>query len=57
VTESSADGAGPAATARRRTAAGDPGTLIERARAGDPRALARLVSLVENRSPELRAVM
>ena len=57
VTESSADGAGPAATARRRTAAGDPGTLIERARAGDPRSLARLVSLVENRSPELRAVM
>jgi LAO/AO transport system kinase len=57
VTESSADGAGPAATTRRRTAAGDPGTLIERARAGDPRALARLVSLVENRSPELRAVM
>ena len=55
--ESPADGAGPAATARRRTAAGDPGTLIERARAGDPRALARLVSLVENRSPELRAVM
>ena len=31
--------------------------MIERARAGDPRALARLVSLVENRSPELRAVM
>jgi LAO/AO transport system kinase len=57
VAESPADGAGPAATARRRTAAGDPGTLIERARAGDPRALARLVSLVENRSPELRAVM
>jgi LAO/AO transport system kinase len=50
------DGAGPATT-RRRPAAGDPGTLIERARAGDPRALARLVSLVENRSPELRAVM
>jgi LAO/AO transport system kinase len=47
----------PAAGARRRPAAGDPGTLIERARAGDPRALARLVSLVENRSPELRAVM
>ncbi len=41
----------------RRRAAGDPGTLIDRARAGDPRALARLVSLVENRSPELRAVM
>ncbi|HEX6856276.1 MAG TPA: methylmalonyl Co-A mutase-associated GTPase MeaB [Streptosporangiaceae bacterium] len=31
--------------------------MIERARAGDPRALARLVSLVENRSAELRAVM
>jgi GTPase len=57
VPESSVDGAGPAATRRRRPAAGDPGTLIERARAGDPRALARLVSLVENRSPELRAVM
>ena len=57
MADSPADGAGPAATARRRTAAGDPGTLIERARAGDPRALARLVSLVENRSPELRAVM
>jgi LAO/AO transport system ATPase len=37
--------------------AGDPGTLIERARAGDARSLARLVSLVENRAPELRAVM
>jgi LAO/AO transport system kinase len=57
VPESSAAGAGPAVSARRRGAAGDPGTLIERARAGDPRALARLVSLVENRSPELRAVM
>jgi len=56
VPESSAAGAGPGATGRRR-AAGDPGTLIDRARAGDPRALARLVSLVENRSPELRAVM
>ena len=55
--ESSGPGAGPAATRRRRAAAGDPGTLIDRARAGDPRALARLVSLVENRSPELRAVM
>ena len=31
--------------------------MIERARAGDPRALARLVSLVENRSAELRTVM
>ena len=42
---------------RRRPAAQDPGALIDRARSGDPRALARLVSLVENRSPELRAVM
>jgi LAO/AO transport system ATPase len=57
VPESPVHGAGPAATGRRRAAAGDPGTLIDRARAGDPRALARLVSLVENRSPELRAVM
>jgi LAO/AO transport system ATPase len=56
VAESPGAGAG-AAPARRRPAAGDPGTLIERARAGDPRSLARLVSLVENRSPELRAVM
>jgi LAO/AO transport system kinase len=29
---------------------------IEKARAGDPRALARLISLVENAAPELRAV-
>jgi GTPase len=57
VAESTGAGAGAAASARRRPAAGDPGTLIERARAGDPRSLARLVSLVENRSPELRAVM
>ena len=42
---------------RRRPAARDSGALIDRARSGDPRALARLVSLVENRSPELRAVM
>jgi len=42
---------------RGRPAARDPGALIDRARSGDPRALARLVSLVENRSPELRAVM
>lgn len=32
-------------------------SLIERARAGDARALARLVSLAENGSPELRQVM
>lgn len=31
--------------------------LVERARAGDPRAVARLISLVENDAPELRAVM
>ncbi|HCU94977.1 MAG TPA: methylmalonyl Co-A mutase-associated GTPase MeaB, partial [Actinobacteria bacterium] len=30
---------------------------IERARAGDARALARLVSLVENGAPELRTLM
>jgi LAO/AO transport system kinase len=35
----------------------DPAALVARARDGDARALARLVSLVENRSPELRAVM
>jgi Mrp family chromosome partitioning ATPase len=29
---------------------------IEKAKAGDPRALARLISLVENAAPELRAV-
>jgi LAO/AO transport system kinase len=33
------------------------GGAIERARAGDARALARLLSLVENGSPELRLVM
>ncbi|MEP7024786.1 MAG: methylmalonyl Co-A mutase-associated GTPase MeaB [Actinomycetota bacterium] len=40
---------------RRRDA--DPEALIASARGGDARALGRLVSLVENRSPELRAVM
>lgn len=35
----------------------DPEALITAARAGDPRALARLVSLVENASGELRQVM
>ncbi|MDR0342940.1 MAG: methylmalonyl Co-A mutase-associated GTPase MeaB [Nocardiopsaceae bacterium] len=34
-----------------------PGDAVERARAGDPRALARLVSLVEDGAPELRAIM
>ena len=45
-----------AATPRRR-AVSDPQTLIAAARAGHPRALAQLVSLVENESAELRAVM
>ena len=31
--------------------------LVERARKGEPRAVARLITLVENASPELRAVM
>ncbi len=49
-------------TARRagQTAAAGPADvaqLIERARAGDARALARLISGVENGSPELRAIM
>ena len=35
----------------------DPLDALERARDGDPRALARLVSLVENGSPALRPVM
>jgi LAO/AO transport system kinase len=35
----------------------DPAGLVEAARRGDHRALARLVSLVENRSPQLRQVM
>jgi LAO/AO transport system kinase len=35
----------------------DPGALVTAARAGDPRALARLVSLVEDDSPLLRPVI
>ncbi len=35
----------------------DPERLVVTARDGDPRALARLVSLVENGSPRLREVM
>jgi LAO/AO transport system kinase len=35
----------------------DPEALLAAARAGDPRAIARLVSLVENASPQLREVM
>jgi len=36
--------------------AGDVAQLVERATAGDPRAVARLISLVENAAPELRQV-
>jgi LAO/AO transport system kinase len=35
----------------------DIGTLVEQAREGRPRAVARLISLVESASPELREVM
>jgi LAO/AO transport system kinase len=35
----------------------DPEALVSRARAGDPRALARLVSLIEDDSPLLRTVI
>jgi LAO/AO transport system kinase len=38
-------------------AAADPAAAIERARDGDARALGRLLSLVENGAPQLRAVM
>jgi LAO/AO transport system kinase len=49
--------AAPAARGRRPRAAAEPDALVASAQAGDARALARLISLVENRSPELRAVM
>jgi LAO/AO transport system kinase len=42
-------------TGRRST--GDVGDLVRRAREGDPRAVARLISLVEDESPLLREVM
>jgi LAO/AO transport system kinase len=42
---------------RRRRAIADPETLVAAARAGDPRALARLVSLVENESADLRRLL
>jgi LAO/AO transport system kinase len=35
----------------------EPADLVHRARDGDPRAVARLISLVENASPQLREVM
>jgi LAO/AO transport system kinase len=40
-----------------RAAGADPAAAIERARGGDARALGRLLSLVENGAPQLRAVM
>jgi LAO/AO transport system kinase len=43
-------------TARSRRAPDVPG-LVEQARAGQPRAVARLISLVEDQSPALREVM
>jgi LAO/AO transport system kinase len=59
---SAPDSASPAPAGRvggyvRRREQADPEALITAARAGDPRALARLVSLVENASGELRQVM
>jgi LAO/AO transport system kinase len=41
----------------RRRPPADPEALVKSARAGDPRSLARLISLVENSSAELRQVM
>jgi LAO/AO transport system kinase len=38
-------------------AGADPADLVAAARSGDPRALARLISLVENASPRLRDIM
>ena len=49
ATRSDPAGPGPTAADRAHEA-------IEKAKAGDPRALARLISLVENAAPELRAV-
>jgi GTPase len=59
ATASSAAGlSAPAAPGRvGRRGQADPRTLVAAARDGDTRALGRLVSLVENGSPELRQVM
>jgi LAO/AO transport system kinase len=43
--------------ARGRPGGADVGDLVERARKGEPRAVARLISLVEDASPLLREVM
>ena len=40
-----------------RTTSGSVSELVERAREGQPRAVARLISLVEDESPLLREVM
>jgi LAO/AO transport system kinase len=48
---------GPGAGWARRRGPADPEALISAARDGDPRALARLVSLVEDSAAELRQVM
>ncbi len=48
---------GPPRERRARRAPADPEVLVSAASTGDPRALARLVSLVENESAELRRVM
>ncbi|MBO0776887.1 MAG: methylmalonyl Co-A mutase-associated GTPase MeaB [Actinobacteria bacterium] len=54
---SDAPAADPARNASRPRLPAGPADAIERARAGDARSLARLVSLVENGAPELRAIM
>jgi LAO/AO transport system kinase len=58
VAGSSPPASAPADSLRRGAGGGsDPETLIGAARDGDPRALARLVSLVEDSAPELRPIM
>ena len=49
-------GAEPTGPARSHRDRGDVGDLVTRARAGEPRAVARLISLVEDESPLLREV-
>jgi LAO/AO transport system kinase len=56
VPDQQAARAAPEVRSRRRGPA-DPAALLAAARGGDPRALARLVSLVENSAAELREVM
>ncbi|HEY3956192.1 MAG TPA: methylmalonyl Co-A mutase-associated GTPase MeaB [Streptosporangiaceae bacterium] len=47
----------PAAGREKEDAAAEVDRLVKRATSGDPRALARLVSLIENGAPQLRPVM